>query len=63
MGIVPVATVQVGCAVTIVVGAAGVAGCAFSVIEVREEIQTLLFFAVRLYEPVAIPGKTPVVLL
>ena len=48
MVIVPVATMQVGCAVTDAVGAAGVAGCAFTVTDVAEEIQPLLFFAVTL---------------
>ena len=48
MVIVPVATAHVGCAVTEAVGAAGVGGCAFTVTEVTEEIQPLLFFAVKL---------------
>jgi hypothetical protein len=48
MVIVPVATVHVGCAVTEAVGAAGVAGCAFTVTLVTEDIQPLLFLAVRL---------------
>jgi hypothetical protein len=63
MAIVPVATVQVGCAVTVAVGAAGVAGCAFTVTLVTEDVQPLLFLAVRLYEPAAIPLNTPVVLV
>ncbi len=61
MVIVPVATVQVGCTVTEAVGVAGVAGWAFTVTLVTEEIHPLLFFAVRLYEPAAMPEKAPVV--
>lgn len=45
---VPVATVQEGCAVTLAVGATGVAGCALTVTEVIDETHPLLFFAVRL---------------
>ena len=39
MVIVPVATVQVGCAVTEAVGTEGVVGCALTVTIVAEEIQ------------------------
>ena len=46
--IVPVATVQVGCTVTLTVGVAGVAGCAFTVTDAAAEVQPLLFFAVML---------------
>ena len=46
--IVPVATEQVGCAVTDAVGAAGVEGWAFTVTLVAEDIQPLLFLAVKL---------------
>ena len=45
--IVPVATVQVGC-VTDAVGAAGVAGCAFTITLVGAEIHPAAFLAVRL---------------
>jgi len=63
MVMVPVATLQVGCTVTLAVGAAGVAGCAFTVTDVTDDIQPLLFFAVRLYELVAMPLNMPVVLV
>ena len=46
--IVPVATAHVGCAVTLAVGAAGVAGCAFTVTLVAEPIQPADDFAVTL---------------
>jgi len=63
MVMVPVATLHVGCAVTLAVGAAGVAGWAFTVTDVTDEIQPLLFIAVRLYAPVAMPVNMPVVLV
>ena len=46
--IVPVAREQVGCAVTLAVGAAGVAGCAFTVTLVAALAQPDAFFAVTL---------------
>ena len=45
--IVPVATAQVGC-VTVAVGAAGVAGCAFTVTLVTADTQPALLLAVTL---------------
>ena len=45
---VPVATLHVGCAVTLAVGAAGVGGCALTVTEDIDETHPLLFFTVRL---------------
>ena len=60
--IVPVATLQVGW-VTLTVGAAGVAGCAFTVAAVIEEVQPALLLAVTLYVAVATPAKIPFVLL
>ena len=45
---VPVDTVQVGCAVTDAVGAAGIGGWAFTVILVAGDIHPIVFFAVRL---------------
>ena len=50
MVMVPVATVQVGCTV-LVVGAAGVGGCALTVTLVIEEIQPSLFCAVSVCAP------------
>ena len=51
----PVAKVQVGC-VAVNVGAAGVAGCALSVILETEEIQPAAFWAVTVCEePAASP--------
>ena len=46
--IVPVATVHVGCAVALAVGAVGVEGCAFIVTLVPLEIQLEAFLAVTL---------------
>ena len=45
--IVPVATAQVGCAVTVARGAAGVEGCAFNVTLVAVLVHPLEFLAVR----------------
>jgi hypothetical protein len=45
---VPVATVQVGCSVTLAVGAAGVAGCGLTVTEVPGEVHPDEFLAVTL---------------
>ena len=44
----PVATEHVGCAVTLAVGAAGVAGCAFTVTLVELLVQPDVFLAVTL---------------
>ena len=46
--IVPVATAHVGCAVTLAVGAVGVAGCAFTVTVVTALAQPDAFLAVTL---------------
>jgi hypothetical protein len=46
--IVPVATVQVGCRVTLAVGAAGVAGWGLTVTEVAGEVHPPEFLAVTL---------------
>ena len=45
---VPVATVQEGCAVTVAVGATGVRGCGFTVTGVMLLMQALEFLAVTL---------------
>ena len=58
----PVATVQVGCAVTLAIGAAGVAGCAFTVTLVAVPVHPLEFLAVREYVPAATDVKMPLVL-
>ena len=49
--------------VTLAVGAAGLAMAGLTVILVAVEMQPVLFFAVRLYIPAAIPVKIPVVLV
>lgn len=60
--IVPVALAQVGCCVTLAVGAAGVEGCGLSVKVVPEgDIQPPLLFAVTVYVPTGILSKIPVV--
>ena len=46
--IVPVVTAQVGCEVTLAVGAAGAPGAPFTVTGVADDIQPLLFFTVTL---------------
>ena len=46
--IAPVDTVQVGCAVTVATGVAGVAGCALTVRLVAVLVQPLEFLAVKL---------------
>ena len=60
--IVPVATAQVGCAVTLAVGAAGVAGWAATVKLIALEIQPAAFVVVTSYTPGAKPVNMPVVL-
>ena len=60
--IVPVETAHVGC-VTLTVGAAGLAGCTFTVALVAFEIHPSAFFAVTLYVPAASPLNTPVVFM
>ena len=59
--IVPVATLQVGCDVTLAVGTEAVEGCALIVTLVPFDAQPALFFAVTLYVPMATPVKMPVV--
>jgi len=57
---VPDATVQVGC-VGVTDGAAGVAGCAFKVTLVTDEMQPAAFFAVTVWgEPAVKPLYTNV---
>ena len=63
MLIVAVETAHVGCAVTVAVGAAGPPVAPFTVILVALETQPVLFFAVRLYVPAAMPVKVPDVLV
>ena len=59
--IVPVALAQVGCAVTLAVGVAGVAGGDVMVKFVAGDLQPAPVLAVRLYVPVETPVKIPVV--
>jgi hypothetical protein len=59
MVMLPVATVHVGCT-TLTVGAAGVGGCGLIMMVVTEEIQLLLFCAVRVYVPGARLAYGPV---
>ena len=61
--IVAVETMHVIGVVTLAVGAAGLAIAGLTVILVAVETQLVLFFAVRLYVPAAIPVKVPVVLV
>ena len=58
---VPVATVQVGCAVTLATGALGVAGWAVTVKANAALIQLLVFFELRLYVPAITLVNIPLV--
>ena len=58
MVIIPVATVQVGC-VTAITGAAGVGGCAFTIILVTGEMQLAAFCKVSVCGPVETPVYPP----
>ena len=55
----PVDKVQVGCVMVPTIGAAGVAGCAFTVTLIATEIHPAKFLAVRLYVPGATSVNTP----
>ena len=61
--IVPVATEQVGCAVTLPVGVATPPGCVLTTKLNEPETHPLLLFAVTLYVPDATPVKLPEVLV
>ena len=56
---VPVATVQVGCTVTLAVGAAGDEGAGFTVTEVFRDTQLLASLAVTVYAAGLTPLKVP----
>ena len=58
--IVPVDTEQVGCAVTVAVGAMGVDGCALTVKLNALDVQPAPFVVVTLYVPDVKPENTPV---
>ena len=58
MVMVPVGVVQVGCAVTVAVGAAGAVGAAFTVNIVTGEVQPAAFCTVTLYDPGVNPVNT-----
>ena len=58
--IVPVDTAQVGCAVTVAVGAVGAPGTALTVKLIALDVQPAPFVVVTLYVPGAKPVKTPV---
>ena len=58
MVMVPVAVVQVGCAVTVAVGAAGAGGTALTLAEVPMEIQPGAFCTVTLYTFCVSPVNT-----
>ena len=61
--IVPVCTAQVGCVVTLAVGADPADGTAFTVTAVAGDIHPDAFVTVTLYGPGATPVNTPVVLV
>jgi hypothetical protein len=61
--IVPVATVQDGCKVTLAVGAAGAPGLGFTVTIVPVDIHPAAFFAVTLYVPAGTSVNIPEVLV
>ena len=61
--IVPVGTAQVGCVVTLAVGADPADGAAFTVTAVAADIHPEAFLTVTLYGPGATPVKMPLVLV